>query len=295
MNLYLVPWLSIDIQYRALTEKNRKIILLSFAHQKEFEYVMDFYFAGNPNPIGRENIFNKENQLSTYADGKAEREIIRTEGNKLMIDSGAFTAFNSGKVIRVEDYSDFIKRFTDKFKSHVKDLYFVNLDVINDAKGSNKNLQYLEEKGNSVLPVLTYQAPLADLTRFLDNYDYILFGGLVGKKNEPLKAWLDFCFSRVMKKYKVTGKMPRIHLLGVTKEWALSRYPIYSSDSSSWLQAVKYGNAKHAGIAKLKRYSAGISEYHASLHALKKSIDYYVNLEGHITNLWKSRGVTFNE
>ncbi len=295
MNLYLVPWLSIDIQYRALSERNRKIILLSFAHQKEFEYVMDFYFAGNPNPIGRENIFNTENQLSTYADGKADREIIRTGGNKLIIDSGAFTAFSSGKVIRVQDYSDFISKFKDKFQKQIKHLYFVNLDVIGDAKDSNKNLQYLESQGHSVLPVLTYQAPLDDLVRYLDKYDYILFGGLVGRKNAPLRAWLDVCFSKVMEKFKATGKMPKIHLLGVTKEWALSRYPIYSSDSSSWLQAVKYGNAKHAGINKLKKYSLGEKEYSASLYSLKKSIDYYVKLEADITNLWTSRGITFDE
>jgi hypothetical protein len=215
---------------------------------------------------------------------------------RVIIDSGAFTAFTSGKKIDPRDYARWALDFQDRWEHRMVDLNFMNLDVIGDQDASWQNQSILEGLGMKPLPIVTYGAPKHHLTRALDNYPYIALGGLVPyiRQKELLRKWLDVCFSQIMAKKKSTGIMPKVHLLGVTTDWVLKRYPCYSSDSSSWVGCLRFGKGAAAGIDKIPRYKDSEAAMAATIHVLRSEIRKYKNMEQEATNLWTSRGIIFD-
>jgi len=260
---------------------------------------MNLYLAGAC-PVAEFDLYSDvHSRLFSYVE-KPNIKKIKAETNStyknLMIDSGAFSVWSRGKVIRVEEYADFIIQSKKEFKD-IKNLYYVNLDVIGDEKGTSKNLSYLEKRGLQVLPVFTYKASFEELERLMENYDYILFGGLVPLKGNTLIKWLEPCFARIMKYYKKTGKLLKVHLLGITRQKVLHRYPVFSCDSTSWLQVVRFGTTtKEARIGKkVPRRTESLAARHANVYALRKAVDYFMKMEQEATNLWNYRGIKFNE
>ena len=260
---------------------------------------MNLYLAGACPVAGFDLYSEVQSRLFSYVEKpnikKIEAETKSTYKN-LMIDSGAFSVWSRGKVIRVEDYADFIIDSKKEFKD-ITNLYYVNLDVIGNEDSTNKNLEYLEKRGLEVLPVFTYQASFSELDRLMDKYEYILFGGLVPLKGNTLIKWLEPCFARILKHYKKTGKLLKVHLLGITRQKVLNRYPVYSCDSTSWLQVVRFGTTnKDARIEKkVPRRTESNAARHANVYALRKAVDHFMQMEQEATNLWNYRGIKFDE
>jgi hypothetical protein len=98
-----------------------------------------------------------------------------------------------------------------------------------------------------------------------------------------------------MKYKKETGILRRIHLLGITTDWVLKRYPCYSSDSSSWVSCLRFGGGAAAGIKQLPRYKESDAAMAATIHTLRAEIRKYKKMEQEATNLWKTRGITWDE
>ncbi|MEL6853486.1 MAG: hypothetical protein AAFO83_00080 [Cyanobacteria bacterium J06607_13] len=216
---------------------------------------------------------------------------------RVIIDSGAFTAWTSGKTIDPRDYASWALDFDRRWRSRFASLEFMNLDVIGDQAATWRNLEILEGLGMSPLPIVTFGVDLSHLDRALEQYDYIALGGLVPytRHRKKLQKWLDFCFARIMRYRKRTGVLWRIHLLGVTTEWVLNRYPCYSTDSSSWVACLRFGQAKSAGISRLPRYKDGDAEMSATIFALRSEIRKYKKMESSATKLWTSRGVAWDD
>jgi hypothetical protein len=159
------------------------------------------------------------------------------------------------------------------------------------------NQSILEAMGLNPLPIVTYGADKSHLIRAIEAYPYIALGGLVpwSRKKDKLKAWLDYCFSFVMNHKKKTGVMPRVHLLGITTDWVLKRYPCYSSDSSSWVSCLRFGGGDAAGIKQLPRYKESDAAMAATIHTLKAEIRKYKKMQDEATKLWQTRGIVFND
>jgi hypothetical protein len=215
---------------------------------------------------------------------------------RLLIDSGAFSAFNSGKAIDPKDYVEWALGFKKRWTGKMSYLGFMNLDVIGDQDASWKNQFTIEKLGLETIPIVTYNAELKHLNRAIDNYNYFALGGLVpyAKKKKLLRAWLDRCFNAIFAKYRETGIMPKVHLLGITSDWVLKRYPSYSSDSSSWMACVRFGNGSTAGISRLPRISASNAALMTNLHVMRSEIKKYQTMEREATNLWVKRGIVFD-
>jgi len=94
---------------------------------------------------------------------------------------------------------------------------------------------------------------------------------------------------------KETGIMRRIHLLGVTTDWVLKRYPCFSSDSSSWVSCLRFGGAASAGIKQIPRYKESSGAMAATIHTLRSEIRKYKKMQDEATNLWTKRGIIFND
>ncbi len=216
---------------------------------------------------------------------------------RVLIDSGAFTAWSTGKVIRPQDYAKWALGIEAKWRPKLKSLEFMNLDVIGDQTATWKNQETLEKLGLNPLPIVTYGVDLKHVDKALACYPYFALGGLVpySRQKAKLQAWLDACFARVMTYRKKTGTLRKVHLLGITSDWVLQRYPCYSSDSSSWVACLRFGQAPSAGLGKIPRYKTSAGAMAATLHALRYEIRKYKAMETDATNLWKSRGITWDE
>jgi len=215
---------------------------------------------------------------------------------RVIIDSGAFTAWSTGKAIDPRDYAEWALDFDKRWRHKMASLEFMNLDVIGDQDASWRNQAILEGLGMAPLPIVTYGVDMAHLDRALRDYDYIALGGLVphSRDKKKLQTWLDACFSRVMKYKKETGILRRIHLLGITTDWVLKRYPCFSSDSSSWVSCLRFGGGAAAGIKQLPRYKESDAAMAATIHTLRAEIRKYKKMEQEATNLWKTRGITWD-
>ena len=89
----------------------------------------------------------------------------------IMIDSGAYSAFNSGFIIQLESYSTFIKKLKGSIQE--KDT-IVNLDIIGKPKRSETNWKRLQKMlDHPILPVIHF--PYKD-----KNYPAIKYIGLGG-------------------------------------------------------------------------------------------------------------------
>ncbi len=89
----------------------------------------------------------KLNVLVAYPYWKKEMTSVvqsMPDTMRLLIDSGAFTAWRSGKPIDKKDYADFIDNLS------IKPWRYFSLDVIGDAKRTQENLDRLIQKGYEV-------------------------------------------------------------------------------------------------------------------------------------------------
>ena len=243
-----------------------------------------------------------ENILITYAYPKEveENSVLWKDKDlrpRVIIDSGAFTAWSTGKVVHPQDYAEWALDFDKRWRHKMASLEFMNLDIIGDQDASWKNQETLERMGISPVPIITHNSELKHLDRALSDYPYIALGGLVpySRNKKKLAHWLDICFSRIMAYRKKTGTLRKIHLLGITTDWVLKRYPCYSSDSSSWVSCLRFGGGTTAGIKQIPRYKESDAALAATIHTLRSEIRKYKKMQDESTSLWASRGITWND
>ncbi|RUR77036.1 hypothetical protein PCC6912_39950 [Chlorogloeopsis fritschii PCC 6912] len=292
---------------KLLPEEGKSDALFSYAY-KEHEpmwrdsWNMNIHLAGHTATpeIPSQVLSEHKSHLTTYADqGEIRNKLpsFKDLRPRVIIDSGAFTSFTCGKVINPRDYAAWALEFEQRWRDKMQFLRFMNLDVIGDQEGSWKNQAILEALGMKPIPIVTYGAQKEHLIRAIENYDYIALGGLVPHvaHRERLKKWLDFCFGIITPYFKKTSVMPKVHLLGITSEWTLQRYPCYSSDSSSWVQCLRFGGGKSAGLDKIPRYKESNAAMSATLHVLRAEIQKYKKMEENTTKLWAKRGVVWDE
>jgi hypothetical protein len=214
-----------------------------------------------------------------------------------IIDSGAFTAFTTGKIIDPREYAEWALDVRSTWQSSLNSLHFMNLDVIGDQDKSWQNQRTIERMGLQVLPIVTFNADKSHLIRAIEGYPYFALGGLVPLVNqkEKLRRWLNFCFSEIVGYKKKTGVMPRVHLLGITSEWVLQAYPCYSSDSSSWMSCFRFGGGGASGIKKVPKPTSSNAGLAANLYVVTSEIKRMKKMQDNATSLWKKRGIEWHD
>jgi len=154
---------------------------------------------------------------------------IRTDGVRVFLDSGAFSAYTQGVTIDIGRYCDYIHRNADiiEFPSV--------LDAIGDADGTWRNQMEMERRGVRPLPCFHYGEPTEVLDYYVKNYDYITIGGMVPISTPQLRIWLDRLWAEHLTHDDGTPKV-KVHGFGLTSLPLMMRYPWYSVDSSTWVQ-----------------------------------------------------------
>lgn len=143
----------------------------------------------------------------------------------VILDSGAYTAYNKGMVIDIDEYASFIKKNQSIFVN-----YF-NLDVINDSKRSYWNWQYLRSCGIETIPV--YHMITGEehyLKKYLKQTDYIALGAIANLKTEQRRIGLSRIWNTYLLDEQGNPKI-KVHGLGLTDTELMTSYPWYSVDS----------------------------------------------------------------
>lgn len=166
---------------------------------------------------------------------------MRRESAHVFMDSGAFSAWTLGVELSIEEYCDYLKRNADIIR--VEDGAFMAsvLDGIGDPLKTKINQAHMEYLGVRPLPCFHKGEDERYLEWYIQNYDYITIGGMVGSSVNQLRIWLD----RIWDRYLVDGSgraKLKVHGFGMTSVELMELYPWYSIDSSSWIQSAAFGN-----------------------------------------------------
>lgn len=166
---------------------------------------------------------------------------MRANKAQIFLDSGAFSAYTLGVTLSVEDYCNYISRNMDIIRVDGKAVMASVLDGIGDPLQTYRNQLEMEARGFRPLPCFHAGEDERYLEWYVQNYEYITLGGMVGSSTKQLCIWLD----RIWDKYLTDGSgRPRlkVHGFGITAIPIMERYPWHSCDSSSWIQSAAFGS-----------------------------------------------------
>jgi len=171
------------------------------------------------------NILMAYPYFSKLKDSEMDWFVKNKDSINFILDSGAFTAWNSGKPIKLDDYISFIKQLP------FKPTHTVQLDVIGDADKSYTNYLKMLEKGISCDPVFTRGSSLELLEKLYDTTDFVHIGGVASGKNN--KKYVDWLMRRI------DGR--KCHWLGMANIRYLKKWRPYSVDSSTFSACARFG------------------------------------------------------
>lgn len=161
-----------------------------------------------------------------------KKGIAKYANDELFLDSGAFSAFTQKKHIDIDEYIAFIKRNQCEI--------YAGLDVIGDAQKTEKNINYMKEKGLRPIPTFHKTSERYWIHKILDSdFDYIALGGMAGIDKNVLanEIWLDKVWNDIL----IRRPDIKVHGFGMTTFKLIKRYPWYSIDSTTWNVARKFG------------------------------------------------------
>jgi hypothetical protein len=204
-----------------------------------------------------------------YLNNSLQNYLQDKQDIKLLLDSGAFTAWKAGQTIEVDDYCTFIDSLP------FKPWRYFSLDVVGDPDKTNKNYDIMLKRGYKPIPIFTRGEDINVLDEYYKTSDVVGVGGLVGTKKN--KAFVNALMKKVQKR--------KIHWLGFTNLNYIKYYKPYMCDSSSWLTGSRYasfslycGNGQFSKINKKDFYNKR---------------DYLNGDESNIKNIIKSYGFNY--
>ena len=158
---------------------------------------------------------------------------LTSEANtRLLIDSGAYTAFKLGKPVVLQNYIDYIKLLN----AHGGAWNTIQLDVIGDSEKTKRNLDTMYEQGVKPMPVLTVDMKSSESLNLIEYNKYICIAG--GQKFwQGAKDWQ---WRRTLDVDKFTKGKALSHFLAFVRIPDLYKLPINSADASTWLAGQQY-------------------------------------------------------
>lgn len=243
--------------------------------------------------------------------------------NKLMVDSGAWTAYTKGIDIDIDEYCRYINEIGDYV-----DL-FAEVDKIPGRFGRPVSdeeaaeapkiswdnyiymLEHVEDRfKDKIIPVFHYGEDFKYLQQILDytfeDGHHIQYMGLgaIADLDSPADRynWFDQCFKMIRSSANPDIK---VHAFGMTSLNILKDFPIYSADSTTWVMCSshgtiivgdkklivsdralhKNGNLQHKSLAVREEVEKRVKEYGFTMEQL--STDYVARAVFNVHSLQK--------
>lgn len=239
---------------------------------------MHIFLAMGPSPIQPKTMLSYKDAtrkpkilvsfhyLSQFKDTENYQHSMKNfKGYQLVLDSGAFSAYNAKKTIDIE-------ALIEETKNPIWN-ESVCLDVIGDANASWRNSIYMKKKGSPAYPVFHIGDPLEMLVDYCAEFPKVGLSCRFGETETDSLLWLDNCFNKCWPH--------KFHSFGWIKEDMLMRFPFHSGDASSWATApMAYGAWKSLGRMSVR----GMSAKNISLRA---EVDEYLRLETRLAARWR--------
>lgn len=236
---------------------------------------MKYYFS-SPSP--RRDVLKSEGVnriLISFATEKNQvKEWLHTD---LMIDSGAFSLWQSGAEIDIDEYKNFCISLPEK-------VVCINLDVIPKTGSTQKekekcvqqskeNYFYLTKFIKKVLPVHHYGESFDVLKYYMDLTGFLCVSPANDTSEKVKRTYLNKVFSLTKDKYKLHG-------LGYSSEEGLKMFPFYSVDSISYARVRCQGK----GYLSSKKLAVLVHQ----------RVQRFLRLEKQVTEIWEARGVKWD-
>lgn len=202
------------------------------------------------------NKFQKSQHLHQYRDW--------------VLDSGAFSAYNSGYEIKLADYIDCCKRLKD---SQPKLTEVFALDVIGDWRGTVQNTEAMWAAGIEAIPCFHAGSAWSVLTGIAKDYPKIALGGVALQRGKLKLDWAAQCFARVWP--------CKIHGFGFGSETAAMLLPWHSMDASSWCTGPACWGRWNSFNYKKVSVRGGSGQ-----QKLRAEVDWYLKLEAKARRRW---------
>jgi hypothetical protein len=161
---------------------------------------------------------------------------IRRHGERIFLDSGAFTMHRHNRFGSLVKYAKFIAEHADIIE------YAAGLDLIgpDQEEWSHRYFNALrrmlecDDLSHRLIPVHHFLDRDHYLPRYLDQgHEYIGLGGMVRQPPKLVRVWLDRMFDKYLTHADGSPKV-KVHGFGLTKIDLLFRYPWWSVDSGTW-------------------------------------------------------------
>lgn len=187
-----------------------------------------------------------------------------------VMDSGAFSAHNSGKTIVLADY---IKTCQQHLASDPKLTEVFGLDVIGDATGvqSLKNCETMWKAGVQAIPTFHVGEPWANLKTMARDYPKIALGGMVGLKAKAKFNFVAECFQRVWP--------CKMHGFGVGSEDLIMAFPFHSVDATNWEMGP-------CAFGRWAAYGGENLSIRGGKHNLRVEVEHYLRIEKRARERW---------
>lgn len=216
---------------------------------------------------------------------------------RYLLDSGGFTLRKNGEPCDLRRYVEYINEFD------VKTAF--NMDTLCWRESMGNQIVLERETKATILPVFHYSDWVQDgttgLRELMGAYPYFSVAALGAPGALERRRFYDDVFALV-------GTRNRLHGLGATAIDHMLRYPFYSVDSTTWINAQRFGSwiefkggriVKHqsarvrAQAAEPRMTNVNVADYTFE-RFIMQAIKSFLRFEDYCTRLWAQRGITWD-
>lgn len=217
--------------------------------------LVKFYFVYCGNLQEREIIkeLKPPNLLLSYYyfKHKSMKEIIESLGYKpnIMLDSGAYSAYNSGKAINIFEYMDYIR----ENESHLE--CYMASDVMKNGEETFENFVFMKESGLNPVPIFHYKTDEIWLEKYYELGErFVALGSTVP---EPRKYLVRMWINELAVRFHDLS----FHVLGTSRREIIDYCDVWSCDSTGWIRtAILRGKTRAERDSFAKSYMKRLME-----------------------------------
>lgn len=281
------------------------------------------YFAGEWGPRPEQGDLNIQNRLVSYLYPKQLSHWLHLTSGKpgnIILDSGAFSAWNKGTDINLSDYIAFAHHMRKRAQTKGKEMFIVNLDVIPGkvgetkslnkvvgdekalakntelinaaAKQGFKNLKTMISEGITPIHVFHQGEHFRWLDKMLEYTNYIGVSPANDMPTASKKRWINSVFEYLYKH----GSNADTHGFAVMIPQLLRDLPWTSCDAISWLKIAATGCVIYPiGGFKSSNFTNYNKPFNQILVSEKKISKGAIGMTDKILRMFEEDGYTYEQ